>query len=371
MQSIRKLKNLKGKRVLLRADFNVPVAEGKVIDPFRINKTLPTIDLLKQRGAVIIIVSHLGSDGSQSLKPVADFLNKKIPTVFSPETLLSSAASKKLLPGSVTLLENIRRENGEKKNDISFAKKLAAMADLYVNDAFSVSHRAHASVVGVPKYLPSYAGLQLEQEVHNLSLALKPKHPFVFIIGGAKFETKLPMIKKYLQSADTIFIGGALANNFLKDSGFPVGTSLIDTDAPNFKSLLKNKKIVIPKDVVVMRDGKEKNVLPSEVRANEMIIDVGEQTILDLKSTILKAKMILWNGPLGKGEHIGATKKLLQMVAKSSASRRTQSIIGGGDTVEVISKLKMEKKFTFVSTGGGATIEFLTKGTLPGIKALK
>ena len=207
MRSIKNLKNIKGKRALVRVDFNVPIKNGKVEDDFRIKKALPTIKFLQKKGAKVILISHLGKDGSASMQPVADCLRKYI---------------KK----NVTLLENIRKYPGEGKNDPKFAKELAKLGDFYVNDAFSVSHRKHASIVGVPKYLPSYAGFQLEEEIENLSKVFKkPKHPFLFILGGAKFSTKMPLLKKYLKIADQIFIGGALLNDFLKAQGYEVGKS--------------------------------------------------------------------------------------------------------------------------------------------------
>ena len=229
------------------------------------------------------------------------------------------------------------------------------MGDIYVNDAFSVSHRAHASVVSVPKYLPSYAGFQLEAEVKNLSHAFKnPKHPFLFILGGAKFSTKMPLIKKYLKLADFVFIGGALANYFLKAKGYNIGKSLVDDINYGIASILKNKKLILPTDFIIK---------------NKAIVDIGEKSIENLEVIIKKSKLILFNGPLGKYEDGGAvgTKKILKFIS----SVKAESIIGGGDTVALISEMKMQNKFSFVSTGGGATLDFLANGTLPGIKALK
>jgi len=239
-------------------------------------------------------------------------------------------------------------------NDQVFAKKLSSLGDIYVNDAFSVSHREHASIVSLPKYLPSFAGFQLEEEVKNLSHAFKrPKHPFLFILGGAKFSTKMPLIKKYLKLADNVFIGGALANDFLKAKGVDIGRSLVSDQSFGIKNLLKNKKIILPVDFI---------------KKNEAIIDMGIESVENLGLLIKRSKFILWNGPLGKYEDGGAeaTRKILQLVANSKA----ESIIGGGDTVALVSEMKMEKKFSFVSTGGGATLDFLANGTLPGIKAL-
>lgn len=354
MKSIKSLKNIKNKKAIVRVDFNVPIEGGKVVDNFRIKKGIPTIKYLVDKGAKVLILMHLGKDGSSDIAPVVK------------EFFKLSKMSKK----DVIFSPNVRIFEGEEKNDKALARELASLGDFYVNDAFSVAHRAHASIVGIPKLLPSYAGFQLEEEVKNLSLPfVKPKHPFLFILGGAKFSTKMPLIKKYLNTADSVFIGGALLNDFLKALGFEVGKSLVDGSNYNIKSLLKNKKLILPSDVVVERGGKLVNVKTDEILKNDIILDVGAESVKNLESYINKSKLILWNGPLGMYEKGGdmASKKILKSIAKSKAT----SIIGGGDTVALISKLKMEKNFTFVSTGGGATLDFLAKGTLPGIKALK
>lgn len=345
MRSIKTIKNIKGKTVLLRVDFNVPIKDGKVEDDFRIKKALPTINFLLKKGAKLILITHLGKDGRASLEPV-------IKHFFS----ISKIAENK-----ITFFDNIRKFPGETKNDPTFAKKLATLGDIYVNDAFSVSHRKHASIITLPKYLPSFAGLEFEKEVENLSHAFKKiKHPFLFILGGAKFSTKMPLIKKYLKLADYVFVGGALANDFLKAKGCEIGKSLVSNDNYEIKKLLKNKparrggKLILPTDFVI-KDG--------------AIVDIGEKTVENLALLIKKSKLILWNGPLGKYEDggAGATKKILKLVANSKA----ESLIGGGDTVTLIDEMKMRNKFSFVSTGGGAMLEFLANGTLPGIKALR
>ncbi|MFZ2205610.1 MAG: phosphoglycerate kinase [Minisyncoccia bacterium] len=354
MQSIKQIKNIKGKVVLVRVDFNVPIKDGKVQDDFRIRKSLPTIEFLYKKGAKIVLITHLGKDGSDSLEPV----------------IKSFFKISKFKKSEIIFYENIRKSPGEEKNDPAFAKELASLGDIYVNDAFSVSHRAHASIVGLPKYLPSYAGFQLELEVKNLSKAIKnPKHPFLFILGGAKFSTKMPLIKKYLKLADYVFIGGALLDDFLKAEGYEVGKSLVDDTGYGIEKILKNKKLILPIDVVVKDGDKLINKKVSEVTKSETILDIGSESIKMIEPYIKKSKLVLWNGPLGKYEAIGggATKKILKIVASSKA----ESIIGGGDTVALISQNKMEKDFTFVSTGGGATLDFLANGTLPGIKALK
>ena len=331
--------------MLLRVDFNVPIkparrgGNGKVEDDFRIKKALPTIKFLIKKGAKIILITHLGKDGTASLEPIKKHFY----------------AISKIAEDKVTFFENVRKFPGEMKNDLAFAKKLSTMGDIYVNEAFSVSHRKHVSIVLLPKYLPHFAGLDFEKEVRNLSHAFeKPKHPFLFILGGAKFSTKMPLIKKYFKLADYVFIGGALANDFLKAKGCKIGKSLVSDNNYGILEFLKNKKLILPTDFV-MKDG--------------AIIDTGEETVKNLALIIKKSKLILWNGPIGKYEDGGAkaTKEVLRLVANSKA----ESIVGGGDTVVLINKMKIENKFSFVSTGGGAMLDFLAKGTLPGIKALR
>ncbi len=383
MRSIRQIKNIRGKVALVRVDFNVPIKNNKVEDDFRIRKALPTIEFLMKKGARVVLITHLGK-GGETLAPVAKSLNKFIKVKFIPEVIGTKVtkAVRDMKNGEVILLENLRNDPGEKNCDKSFAKSLADLADpsltgqagFYVNDAFSVSHREDASIVLLPKLLPSYAGFQLEEEVKNLSKALKPKHPFLFILGGAKFSTKMPLIKKYLKLADHVFIGGALLNDFLKAKGYEVGKSLVDGNNYGIEKILKNKKLIIPENVVVKNAfGKfvEKNA--KDVLKDDVILDVGSDSIKLLEPLIKKSKLILWNGPLGKYEAGGggATKEVLKLVAGHTKIAKAESIIGGGDTVALISEMKMEKKFSFVSTGGGATLDFLANGTLPGIKALK
>ncbi|MFA6274459.1 MAG: phosphoglycerate kinase [Candidatus Paceibacterota bacterium] len=374
MKSIKSLKNIKGKTALVRVDFNVPVKNGKVEDDFRIKKSLPTIKFLLKKGAKIILLSHTTEKGG-TLKPMAKYLKIK----FIPDLEVGNIKN-----GEAVLLENLRNYPGEMGNDLEFAKKLAKLGDFYVNDAFSVSHRAHASIVGIPKYLPSYAGFQLEEEIKNLSKVLKPKHPFLFILGGAKFSTKMPLIKKYIGKVDNLFIGGALSNDFLKARGYEVGKSLVDGENYGIESILKNNppshkasagqgKLILPNEVLVKSGKKLINRNVNEVKKDEMIIDIGLSAEKILAPLIKKSKLILWNGPLGKYEDGGdkATKKILKLVLNSKA----QVVIGGGDIVGVLSELKVESKKLkpniFISTGGGATLDFLANSTLPGIKALR
>ena len=373
LKSIKKIKDLSGKRVLVRVDFNVPIKDGVIEDDFRIKKALPTINFLRDAGARVILLSHLGK-GEMSLKLVADSLNTHLPVKFVQKIvgMEAEAEVKNMIDGEVILLENLRMHKGEQGADKLFAMSLAKLGDIYVNDAFSVSHREDASIVLVPKMLPSYAGFQLEDEVKHLSKPFsKPKHPFLFILGGAKFSTKMPLIEKYLTLSDQVFIGGALLNDFLETEGLEVGDSLVDDTISVSKEILENKKLVLPVDVLVKDEatGVLTNKKVSEVKKHEIILDIGEESVKMIEPLIKDAKLILWNGPMGKYEELGggATKKILDLVAKSKA----ETIIGGGDTVEIISEAKMEDKFSFVSTGGGATLDFLANGTLPGLEALQ
>lgn len=356
METITQLKhkNLLGKKVLVRVDFNVPIKAGKVADGFRIEQSWPTIEYLLKNGARVILVSHLGDDGKKSLAPVARYLGKFVGTKLvkkfnDPKFNIYLAA------GQVVLLENIRQFEGEKKNDPDFAKKLASLADIYVNDAFSVSHRAHASVSVITKYLPSYAGLLFAKELKNLSLALKPRKPFTVILGGIKFQTKIPLIKKFLKTADQIFIGGALANSFMKAMGYDIGSSVADSDVSYIKPFLKSKKILLPTDTVKNK--------------KNQIVDIGPKSLEQIKQITKGAKLILWNGPMGWFEQ-GAKKGTLE-TAKIVAGAKGFSVVGGGDTLSAIAELKLNKKINFISTAGGAMLDFLATGTLPGIKALK
>jgi 3-phosphoglycerate kinase len=303
---------------------------------------------------------------------VARSLSKFLKFSFIPEVLGKKVtdAVGKMQNRDILLLENIRNHKGEKACDMDFAKSLAKLGDIYVNDAFPVSHRKDASVVLLPKLLPAYAGLRMEEEIKKLSLAFKnTKHPFLLILGGAKFSTKIPILKKYSKLADNIFIGGAILSDFLKAGGYEVGRSLVDNDDYDLDTLIKNKKIILPKFVLVQSGGKliEKSI--DTIKETDTIIDIGEKEIMKLTSLIAKSKLILWNGPLGRYENGGKvfTEKILKVVAKA----RAKSIIGGGDTAYLISDMKLEDKFYFVSTGGGATLDFLANGTLPGIMALK
>jgi phosphoglycerate kinase len=370
--SLQSAGNLKGKRVIVRVDFNVPIKDGKIADDYRLKKTLQTILFLKKKGAKTILVSHIGKDEKGTLKPVADYFNRKqnIKMGFIPdwENPMLIDITHNMQNGSVILLENLRRNPGEKTNDLKFAKKMASLADIYVNDAFSASHRKHASIVGITKYLPSYAGFLLVNEEKNLRLALEPKHPFLFILGGAKISTKMPLLQKFTKIADSVFVGGALANDLLKARGYEIGISLVDSEVKNIKKIAADKKVLLPVDVLVKNEkGGEVRGL-DEIKKEDFICDSGPKTRAMFEDMIAKHKFIVFNGTLGEYEagYDKGTKKLLKVLADSNA----KVILGGGDTVTMVEKMKLGDAFHFVSTGGGAMLDYLTSGSLPGIDVL-
>lgn len=363
----------KGKRVVVRLDFNVPLEGGEIRDDYRIKESLPAINFLRDAGARLIIISHIGKGKPEdTLAPIAEYLNKIFPTTFLPKlrTEENIRITSNMVNGDVVLLENLRHDEGEENNDPEFSAYLASLGDVYVNDAFSVSHRAHASVVGVPALLPHYCGIRLAEEIKRLSAAFNPEHPFLFILGGAKISTKMPLLKKFLDIADHVFLGGTIVNNFYKVQGHEIGTSIYDKDElGGLGAYAKNPKLIIPKDVVVKNDGGRGAKTLNAVTPGDMIVDVGADTIKGLEEIVGSAKLIVWNGPLGFYEEgfTEGTKELLDLIAGSRAT----SIIGGGDTVALINEMGAIGKFSFVSTGGGAMLDYLANETLPGIEALQ
>ncbi|MDQ5893348.1 MAG: Phosphoglycerate kinase [Patescibacteria group bacterium] len=352
MKNIKEVENLDGVKVLVRVDFNVPVQNGIITDDFRIRKALPVLKYLIGKGAHLILMSHIETKENPTLKPVADALNK-----FGIECVFEKNYKKVLgNKNKVILLENLREHEGEKKNDKKFAKELASLADIYVNEAFSCSHRQHASISAITEFIPSYAGLQFAEEIKHLSSAFNPDHPFLFILGGAKFETKLPLVEKFMKLADTVFIGGALANDFFKEQGRDIGTSMVSVVKPDLTHFIHSEKLLLPLDSILK---------------DTAIMDAGMKTVEMLRVEIEKAKYILWNGPPGAYEtgYRAATLQLAEILADAT-KKGAKTIVGGGDTLATITELKLEESFTFVSTGGGAMLEYLAKGTLPGIEAL-
>ncbi|HEY4517626.1 MAG TPA: phosphoglycerate kinase [Candidatus Paceibacterota bacterium] len=364
--------SLKGKRVILRTSLNEPVDDqGAVSDLFRLRRGLPTLEYLVREGAKVIVVGYFGRSG-ESLLPVAEALEKiasPIPIRFtSTPPAKAGVEVAALRSGQCLVLENTRRDPREEKNDEGFSRELAELGDFFVDDAFAEAHRAYASNVGITKFLPSFAGLLLAKEVAELSHALHPPSPSLCIIGGAKFETKGPLIEKFLKNYDQVFVGGAIANDLFKAQGLEVGKSLVSAEPYDFGNILSHPKLLLPKDVVVEGAGPIAVKAPAAVTGSEGIYDVGPQTITDLSSILSKMKFVLWNGPLGNYEHgfIAQTQSLASAIARSGA----YSVVGGGDTIAAIATLHLEDRFSFLSTGGGAMLEFLDRGTLPGIEVL-
>jgi phosphoglycerate kinase len=364
---------LKGKLILLRTDLNVPIEKGNIVNDFRLRRALETIKYLSKHGAKTVMISHIGRNLDDTLEPVAKLLYKRLSSFsFLSDTLdkkLQAVAGDKMKNGDVVLLENLRQNEGEIQNNKEFAKALSLLGDIFVSDAFAVSHREHASIVGIPKFLPSYGGLLMQDEIEHLSMALKPPQPAFAVLGGAKFETKEPLIEKLTEIYDNVFIGGALANDIFAARGFEIGRSLVSDKRPSDK-ILFHKKVIAPVDVVVKKlDGSSRTCLPNQVKVDEKIVDVGQDSIKEITPLIKNAKFILWNGPMGLYESgfDEWTRELAKEIAKSDA----QSIVGGGDTLATIQDENLEEKFSFISTGGGAMLQFLLEGTLPGIGALK
>ena len=378
MKSVREIPILENVPVFLRASLNVPVEGGKVVNNYRLKHALATIEYLRGEHARIVIGSHIGEAGTETLEPVYRALKEMLPDVaFCPVSTGAAAreAVRALSPGGVLVLENLRRHKGEVMNDMAFARELAELADVFVEDAFDTCHREHASIVSLPKLLPGYAGLQLLEEITQLSKALTPKSPSLAVIGGAKFATKEPVIRKLLSLYTHVFVGGALASDFLKAAGHGVGKSLTSgTDTAVIKGLLSNTRLALPVDSLVCKFGGVQKPEAARVASldgvkdDEVMLDHGPKTIEEITRLVTKAKTILWNGPLGEYElgFVEATDALARAVATSGV----ESYIGGGDTEAAIDSLRLNKKFTFISTGGGAMLAFIAKGALPGITVL-
>ena len=379
-----------GKKVLVRVDFNVPLNDkGEITDDTRITASLPTIQYLLEQKAAVILMAHLGRPKGQvkpelSLAPVAKHLGKLLgkKILFAPDCVgeAAQAAASKLKPGHILLLENLRFHKEEEKNDMEFAEKLASLADLYVNDGFGVSHRAHASVEGVTHFLPAAAGFLLEKEIQYVGQAVtNPLHPFVAIIGGAKVSDKIGVISNLLDKVDTLLIGGGMANTFLAAQGYKMGKSLVEEDKLDLaKELLakakKNKvNMLLPTDLVMAAafapDAEHVTEKVKNLNQAYMALDIGAETSKAYAEALADAKMIVWNGPMGVFE-MDAFCKGTEAVAKSVAKSRATSIVGGGDSVAAIEKLGLAKRITHISTGGGASLEYLEGKVLPGVAAL-
>ncbi|MFH1827550.1 MAG: phosphoglycerate kinase [bacterium] len=384
--------HIKNKTVLLRVDFNVSLTkEAKVADDYRIRQSIPTIKYLLSNKNKIILISHLGRptnrESKLSLKPVKLHLQKLIDNcrVELVEDFMSEKGQKRIESqgiNEILVLENIRYYKEEQKNSITFSKKLSSIADVFINDAFGVSHRKNASVVGITKYLPSYGGLLLKKEIEAISKILNnPKKPYVAIIGGAKISTKIEFVDKLLGYADYLLIGGGVADTMLKAQGYEIGKSYENRDeeqlARKLITLAKKKKtqLLLPLDVIVgnsiLTDDSTEIKKIEDVPKNKYILDIGPETEAQFGSIIGKAKTIIWNGPLGYFENQLFRRGTDFVYYAITHNTKSSSIVGGGSTLAAISKKEYLNKITHLSTGGGAMLEFIEKGTLPGIEALK
>jgi len=382
--------DVQGKRVLVRVDFNVPIESGKVLDDWRLRATLPTIRYLTERGAKVILLSHLGRpkgkrDEQFSLRPVAQRLSELLgqPVQFADDCVgeVAEQAVARLQAGEVLLLENLRFHAGEEANDDSFAQQLARLGDVFVNDAFGAAHRAHASVHAITKFLPSYAGLLMEREVTHLSRLLEaPEKPFVAVLGGAKVSDKIGVIRNLLTKVDALLIGGAMAFTFLKAQGYETGKSLVEADKLDLANALlgeareKGVELVLPVDVVVAESDAEDaatQVVPvTAIPADKAGYDIGPETANLFAERIRTAKTVFWNGPMGRFERTpfkAGTKAIAEALAQCSGT----TVVGGGETAAAAFEFGIADKVTHVSTGGGAALELLEGRELPGIAVLK
>ena len=386
--------NVKDMVVFVRADMNVSIKDGKIIDDTRIKATIPTIEYLVHNGAKVVLTSHLGSpkgvvNDSLSLKIVLERLKELMPKIkfnFSNDCI--GEQTKKDIQntnfGEVILLENLRFHEGEEANDENFAKELASLANIYVNDAFSTCHRKHASMVGVPTILPAYAGFTLEKELENLTnLVSNPEKPVMVIVGGSKVSTKLELLRALVKKYEYVVVGGGMANTFLYAMGKPIGKSLREEELKDDALALleeakeNNCEVILPVDVVVAKQVAEnqavKTVLVDNVEDDDIIVDLGEKTITNIKETLAKCKTVIWNGPIGIYEispfNLG-TDNLATYIANLTQNGGIKSVAGGGDILAALNKAEITEDFTYVSTAGGAFLKWLEKGKLPAVEKI-
>jgi len=382
---------LKGKKVIVRVDLNVPMKDGAITETSRIEKILPTLKLLIEKEAKIIILSHIGRPkgkiiNEMSLEPISkklsQYLNKEI--LFNKNQINENTVSEinKISNGSIMMLENIRFNEGEETNNEEFSKKISSLGDIYINDAFSCSHRSHASIKGITKHIPSYFGLQIMEEINALKkITSEIKKPVTCIIGGSKISTKIKIISNLIKIFDNIIIVGGMANIMLKNQGINIGNSICEDGYDNLvkeileKTKIYNCQIYYPLDVVVSQslEGKGKVKKINEIEDDDIILDIGLETITKIKEIIDNSNTVLWNGPAGYYENsnfANGTKEIVRIITDKTFKDKIFSVAGGGETVAVINKFNKLNSFTFVSTAGGAFLEFLEGKELPGIKAL-
>lgn len=378
--------NLQNKRALVRCDFNVPIKDGRILDDFKIQRILPTLGLLKRKRAKIILLSHLGRPDKEnqkySLRPVAARLEELLreEVKFSNKCIGRKAKKEvaKLTAGEILLLENVRFEKREESNDEKFARALSELGDVFIEEAFSVCHRTHASIVGLPRFLPHFPGPELEREVKVLSrISQNPERPLVVILGGVKVPSKIKVIKRFLQTADHLLIGGKIANVILRVKGISVGKPWPEEPVVEEiqKLNLTDPKMHLPIDALASPDGTGEVYVretgPGKVRKEEEILDIGKETVEKFGDIIESAKTIFWSGPLGLAENerfSKGTKGVAEAVIRNYLAFK---VVGGGDTVAILRKFDLLDKFSFVSAGGGAMLAFLAGERLPGIEALK
>ena len=394
MHNIQSIKNLsvENKKVIVRVDLNLPIQHGKIMDLSRIVRIIPTISYLIENKAKIILISHYGRpDGKftlkMSLSPIVDTLSQifgqNIKFAMDLFSLKTVSKIENLEPGEIILLENLRFYPEEENNDLEFARKLASMGDIYINEAFACSHRSHASITTLPTLLPSYAGILLEEEIENLEKHfISPQKKMMSIVGGSKISSKIGLLEALIKKSDYLVIGGAMANTFLKAQGFSIGTSLYDENHLEFslkllhQAKIENCEVILPHDIVTSKSlatNSQCSVYDiNNIPADEIIFDIGPSSVINIIEKMEDCRTLVWNGPLGAFENSNfsaGTTMISRAAAKLTASGKLVSVVGGGDTVAAISEF--ENQFTYTSTGGGAFLEWLEGKTLPGLEALQ